>query len=65
MKKSAPDYNGQPRTADGKFSRGKQNGSRAKGRHLGARNMAGINHLPPYHAPRPTDRRPGTKALTG
>jgi len=62
LQKSTPDYNGQPRSADGRFARGKQKrGSRTKGRNLGAQaQTAGLYSLPPYHAPRPK-RRPGEK----
>lgn len=55
-----PDYRGQPRRPDGKFGRGKQSGSKARGRSVGgtSQRTAGIFSPPPFHAPKP-DHRPG------
>ncbi len=50
------DYNGQPRTSDGRFGRGKQNGSRSKNRGIGAKpgvQTAGMFDMPPIYAPKP------------
>jgi len=47
--KTPSEYNGQPRDKKGRFGRGKQNGSRSKGRNIGAKpvEVAGLFSLPP------------------
>jgi hypothetical protein len=61
IKKQMPqDYNGQPRSENGQFSRGKQNGSRSRGRNVGTQQVAGLGSLPPIKAPKP-GRRPGER----
>ncbi len=50
------DYNGQPRSDDGRFGRGKQNGSRSKNRGIGAKpsvQTAGMFDMPPINSPKP------------
>lgn len=57
----ATPYKGQPRAADGRFGRGKQSGSKARNRNIGAtanRQVAGLWGMPPVNAPKP-QHRPG------
>lgn len=63
----AKDYNGQPRSEDGRFTYGKQTkkrGSRSKGRHVGGSSnrtrLANVNTLPPIHRKTPKGR-PGRR----
>ena len=61
-RKIPPDYKGQPREANGRFSRGKQTGSKSQNRAVSAGaarpRYAGIHNTAPYNVPRPK-HRPG------
>lgn len=51
-----PDYKGQPRDKIGRFTFGRQNGSKSKGRNYSGtagRAMAGIWDTPPVTSPKP------------
>lgn len=65
-KSNPPDYKGQPREGNGRFSRGKQNGSKANNRSMGAtanrpQQVAGVWSVAPYDKPQ-LNHRPGEKA---
>ena len=64
--KTPSEYNGQPRNKNGRFGRGKQNGSRAKGRNIGAKpsDVAGLFSLPPVRSGLPSFK-PGEKPTIG
>jgi hypothetical protein len=67
MNKTPSDYDGQPRSKNGRFGRGKQNGSRSKGRNLGAKpgkDLAGLFSLPPVRSGLP-NFKPGEKPTIG